>query len=523
MATHENYLDSRVLTMTQYSNCYGLPYRTLTKDTFNIVGGGLDFMDTEQPYKIGEIYDYDKKTACDIIDTVVFVGYICSTCWGHTITDSLARLWWITNEDYSEKYKDALLFYISEKPLSDNYLSILQLLGVKTENLRIVDSVVHFSSVVIPEPCFNNSLASIRYTLEYITIINRLISINISTKTYQKVYFAKEDSTRQITSIKIKNILSEEGFVTIYPEKLSVQDQISILQNADIIVSEECSLSHNFVFCKDNARVVILRKANTINVYQAVVNQMRKLNVVYIDCHLSILNDPDHPHRGPFFLYANDCFCHYFQKESSVFPYNEFYTYLQNGIVKGQKWDARYKEILNKMYTHLIKRGKKLSYLLRHDKSYTFDEHGWREVSDLVANHGFTMEELREIVANNNKQRYEFSEDMMRIRARQGHSIQVDVELVEAAPPDLLYHGTAKAFVKSIMSQGVQKGNRLYVHLSTTIDAATKVGARHGEPVVLCIDAKRMHEDGIMFFLSRNGVWLTEFVDVKYINGTDKP
>lgn len=169
--------------------------------------------------------------------------------------------------------------------------------------------------------------------------------------------------------------------------------------------------------------------------------------------------------------------------------------------------------------THLIHQGKKLSYLLRHDKSYAFDEHGWREVSDLVANHGFTMEELREIVANNNKQRYEFSEDMTRIRARQGHSVQVDVELAEAMPPDILYYGTAKEYADSIMKKGILKGKRLYVHLSTTIDMATKVGERHGEPVVLVIDAKRMHEDGIKFFLSRNGVWLTDFVDAKYIIG----
>ena len=175
--------------------------------------------------------------------------------------------------------------------------------------------------------------------------------------------------------------------------------------------------------------------------------------------------------------------------------------------------------IMETSTTHLIKQGKKLSYLLRHNQSYAFDEHGWREVSDLVANHGFTMEELREIVATNNKQRYEFSEDMTRIRARQGHSIQVDVELAEAAPPDILYHGTAKAFVESIMSQGIQKGKRLYVHLSTTIDMATKVGERHGKPAVLVIDAKRMHEDGIKFFLSRNDVWLTDFVDAKYIIG----
>ena len=167
----------------------------------------------------------------------------------------------------------------------------------------------------------------------------------------------------------------------------------------------------------------------------------------------------------------------------------------------------------------LIQRGKKLSYLLRHDKTYAFDEHGWREVSDLVANHGFTMEELREIVATNNKQRYEFSEDMTRIRARQGHSIQVDVELEESIPPDILYHGTAKRFADSILKRGILKGHRLYVHLSTTVEMAKKVGQRHGEPVVLAIDAKRMSEDGNKFFLSRNGVWLTEFVDANYIIG----
>ena len=171
------------------------------------------------------------------------------------------------------------------------------------------------------------------------------------------------------------------------------------------------------------------------------------------------------------------------------------------------------------LITDLIQRGKKLSYLLRHDKTYAFDEHGWREVSDLVANHGFTMEELQEIVAANNKQRYEFSEDMTRIRARQGHSVQVDVELEETNPPDVLYHGTARGFADSIMKQGILKGKRLYVHLSPAVETAIKVGQRHGEPVVLTIDAKRMSENGIKFFLSRNSVWLTEFVDAKYIIG----
>lgn len=166
---------------------------------------------------------------------------------------------------------------------------------------------------------------------------------------------------------------------------------------------------------------------------------------------------------------------------------------------------------------YIIRLSKRLSYLLRHDKRYSFDEHGWREVSDLIDNHGFTFEVLCKVVDTNDKQRFEFSNDKTLIRARQGHSVQVDVELAETIPPDVLYHGTAKQNVESIMKQGILKEKRLYVQLSTTIETATKVGARHGEPVVLTIDAKRMNEDGIKFFLSRNGVWNTEFVEAKYI------
>lgn len=166
---------------------------------------------------------------------------------------------------------------------------------------------------------------------------------------------------------------------------------------------------------------------------------------------------------------------------------------------------------------NLISRGKRLAFLLRHDKNYQFDEHGWREISDLITSHGYTMDELKEIVETNNKQRYEFSEDMTRIRARQGHSVLVDVELEERLPPDVLYHGTGEQSLASILEQGINKGNRLYVHLSETSGTAVNVGKRHGKPVVLVIDAKRMAEDGHRFYLSRNGVWLTDYVDVKYL------
>lgn len=166
----------------------------------------------------------------------------------------------------------------------------------------------------------------------------------------------------------------------------------------------------------------------------------------------------------------------------------------------------------------IIQKGKQLAYLLRHDTEYNFDEHGWREVSDLIANHGYTQEMLDEIVATNNKQRYEYSEDKTKIRARQGHSVLVDVELKEMTPPDVLYHGTAVQYVDAILRDGIVKGNRLYVHLSQTEETARNVGKRHGEPVILKVDARKMSEAGIKFYLSNNGVWLTDYVGIEYVS-----
>lgn len=166
---------------------------------------------------------------------------------------------------------------------------------------------------------------------------------------------------------------------------------------------------------------------------------------------------------------------------------------------------------------NLEKRGKELSYLLRHDKYYHFDEHGYREVKDLIENYNYSQELLEAIVRTNDKQRYEFSEDKTKIRARQGHSIEVNVDLKEATPPDILYHGTAIRFIEDIENEGIKKMSRQYVHLTAHKGTAFETGKRHGRPCVIIIDAKQMYDDGIKFYLSNNNVWLTDYVDSKYI------
>ena len=166
-------------------------------------------------------------------------------------------------------------------------------------------------------------------------------------------------------------------------------------------------------------------------------------------------------------------------------------------------------------------KGKQLSWLLRHDShSYVkglIDEHGWRSVKEILEKYHYTQELLDEIVETNNKKRYEYNEDKTKIRARQGHSITVDVELKEEVPPEYLYHGTCTRFIDSILKEGLKPQTRLYVHLSPDIETATNVGLRHGKVVMLRLNSKKMFEDGIKFYLSNNGVWLTKFVDTKYI------
>lgn len=176
------------------------------------------------------------------------------------------------------------------------------------------------------------------------------------------------------------------------------------------------------------------------------------------------------------------------------------------------------------MSKEITKLGKHLAFLLRHDKEAfdngLIDSHGWRSVSELLKI-GYTHQILDEIVDTNDKKRYEYSSDKKRIRARQGHSIPVDVELKEMTPPDVLYHGTATRFLDSIYNKGILPQNRLYVHLSSDNETAIKVGSRHGTPTVIQIDCKQMLSDGHKFYLSNNNVWLTNSINPKYFINQD--
>ena len=177
------------------------------------------------------------------------------------------------------------------------------------------------------------------------------------------------------------------------------------------------------------------------------------------------------------------------------------------------------------MRPELVPKSRSLARVLRHRPEMwgvRLDREGWCQVGDVLAgaaSHGqyLTADELREIVDTNDKKRFSMSTDGLRIRAAQGHSVDVDLKLRTTIPPPVLYHGTVRKNLSAIFKEGLRPMRRHAVHLSATKDAATAVGARRGAPVVLVVDSYAMNKDGFAFQQADNSVWLTATVPPKYL------
>lgn len=172
-----------------------------------------------------------------------------------------------------------------------------------------------------------------------------------------------------------------------------------------------------------------------------------------------------------------------------------------------------------------VRISKFLSLVLRHKPEtigLSLDDAGWAEIADLIdktpRDLALDRALIEEIVATNDKKRFAISEDGLRIRASQGHSVEVDLSLSPSAPPDILYHGTAERFLSSIRTVGLKPGKRQHVHLSADVVTAKAVGGRHGKPVILRIRSGLMHTAGHVFYLSDNDVWLVDDVPADYLS-----
>lgn len=167
-----------------------------------------------------------------------------------------------------------------------------------------------------------------------------------------------------------------------------------------------------------------------------------------------------------------------------------------------------------------------LSLVLRHKPKsigIKLDENGWTDVDELIHKLKISFDDLKYIVDNNDKKRFAFNNDFTKIRASQGHSVEVDLQYKPVEPPEFLYHGTATKNLDLILREGLLKRSRQYVHLSSDKETAEKVGTRHGKPVILKIKTREMHNIGIPFYISDNKVWLVDSVPPEFIFFEEEP
>ncbi|MDO5088284.1 MAG: RNA 2'-phosphotransferase [Leptotrichiaceae bacterium] len=176
--------------------------------------------------------------------------------------------------------------------------------------------------------------------------------------------------------------------------------------------------------------------------------------------------------------------------------------------------------------TELKQLSKFISLILRHSPDeikIKFDKYGWADIEELIGginktgNQKIDFKILEKIVNTDDKKRYQFNEGRTKIRACQGHSLKVELELEPVKPPKILYHGTAERNMVSIKREGLKKGNRQYVHLSEEIETVYNVGKRHGKPCIIIVMADKMYKDGKKFYVSKNKVWLTENIETEYL------
>lgn len=170
---------------------------------------------------------------------------------------------------------------------------------------------------------------------------------------------------------------------------------------------------------------------------------------------------------------------------------------------------------------------KYLSLILRHKPEsigLSLDKNGWANIDELISKSSqysdcisLDFELIQKVVNTSDKQRFIISDEKKRIRANQGHSIKVDLQLKPAIPPALLYHGTATRFLDSILKEGLTPQKRHHVHLSTKLDTARSVAQRYGTPIILQINSQLMSENGFEFYLSENGIWLTDSVPPEFL------
>jgi hypothetical protein len=359
----QDHFSKKLLKCDVFTNAIILPACNNLKDK---LGGGIvsengDYIERTSLHKGGgRKYEYsgiEIEEDC----TCFYLGYMYNV-WGHCITDCLKNLWYFLTPEGQALLKHGIkIVYIAPAnfKFSRSTKDLLECLGIKTDNLYYVNRITKCKRIIVPEDSFTTENEIRYFTKEYIDTINTIIkNIHIKPSTIDKLYFTrshlhKNNGYRDFGEKNIENIFRKLGFKIVAPEKLSFFEQVSMLQGCSTFAATEGSISHNALFLREGANLILLRKAPYLTGYQLAINEMKKLNVTYIDAHLSAFVDKDSPWEGPFFMYVNSNLIRFANEKGLElhhvkFPYRLFIKYVIASLKNNFKPNDYYQNIVSK-------------------------------------------------------------------------------------------------------------------------------------------------------------------------------
>ena len=284
-----------------------------------------------------------ESAICD--ETVVFVG-IFASIWGHEITDNLKHFWFLFDEKYAHLKNLPFVFAMlwEKTKTSDNFLCLLERLGIPKEKLRFIAQPTRFKKVFVPEECFflDPLKNACLYTKEYLYFFKLLKTLAVPNLNVEKIYLSRSKLPRgkDFNEISLENFFKKQGFTIIHPEKNTFLENLAIFQNTQVFAATDGSIAHNLIFCNNGIKAIICRKSRHFTTHQMTINFLKNADVVYIDTAFSPFADCRKKSwvAGPFFLYESNALRRYFNLPPKKFPIKEFlsaiflffYSYIDN-------------------------------------------------------------------------------------------------------------------------------------------------------------------------------------------------
>jgi len=330
----------------------------------------------------GGYYRVNEEEIVKSKETVIYLGLMCGI-WGHCITDNIRRMWFLKEKIRAERFGNCRIVYVpyGNFQFSENFKSMLKILEIDSSNFVPITRPTRFREIILPDECFYTLDGNTRFfTQEYVNLINRIKEYgeqHFNKLDFNKIYFtyARCSKFKQIGEQKLELFFSSQGYKIIAPEEYSFLEQLNMLLNCKSLATTIGSCSHNLVFMKDGAEVLLIPRANYLTGYQLALDDVTELDIKYISSDFSILANQKAPWNGPFYYYVSDNLNRYFQSSNGSADVErsnltDFNIYLKLGLARNQLLsDSAYSDYYNNVLPNCMN---KLKTKMRWRKLYNF-------------------------------------------------------------------------------------------------------------------------------------------------------